>query len=661
MAFYQVPAPSLLELTSAGATLHLLEPFGYSSDERLLLVRATYTELGSSDLRYAFYVFDLTSQTYVANINGLLAGDANPDSIDVSDAVIIGSQSDWTVYAKVQSLGDTVAVLQSVDHSGAKVGDVVASAVGAPYLVEVTDFKVSDDGRYLVVETRDEQLASDAIPDTNDQTEDVYLIDTQTRSVVRVSLAGGAEVQDPVYLQDLNVKADGTIEIVLLTAASLVNPNVDANSSDLNGPFGSRDDVYLWTIATNASGWYGQASTELISLDITGVASGYVNTDYGNSVITDKGVLFSSTSTELVSADGNSAADVFVNTGSAVQRLTELLGEEYASGAVLLAANEAGTRVAVLTDTPEFGGVEGLHQIVLIDTLEQTAVVVSSDGNLADNVVINGVLSDSGSTLAFTSLATNLVPEDPVATSGSLYINQMAVPLDGQIYHWSKHALMPEVTVNLNSVLSSGDIDLLVSTQTDADGVFSLSALTTSGVSLNPTLTIGSSDTRGVITSADAFAALKLAVGINPNPDPDGDGPLSAIEISPYQFIAADVNQDGRVTSADAFAILKMAVGLSSALPPEWLFVPQAQTFWQPDDQGGGSYTLDRTNVNWEEGILLDGGVPDDLDFVAVLLGDVNGSWSPPETATILPDDYFRQLELDGYGPAGKWLIQPIP
>ena len=661
MAFYQVPAPDLSELTSAGATLHLLEPYGYSPDERLLLVRATYTELGSSDLRYAFYVFDLTTQTYVANINSLLAGSANPDSIDVSDAVIIGSQNDWTVYAKVQLLGDTVSVLQSVNHVGATVGDVVASAVGAPYVVEVTDFKVSDDGRYLVVETRDEQLASDAIPDTNDQTEDVYLIDTQTQSVLRVSLAGGAEVQDPVYLQDLHVKADGTIEIALVTAASLVNPTMDVNSTDLNGPLGSRDDVYLWSIASNASGWYGQATTELMSLDITGVASGYVNTDYGDSVITDTGVLFSSTSTELVNADGNSATDVFVNTGSAVQRLSELVGEEYASGAVLLAANEAGTRVAVLTDTPEFGGVEGLHQIVLIDTVEQTAVVVSSDGNVADNVVINGMLSDSGSTLAFTSLATNLVPEDPVATSGSLYINQMAVPLDGQIYHWSKHALMPDVTVNLNAVLSSGDIDLLASTQTDAEGGFNLSALGVSDVSLNPSLAFDASQTRSFINSSDALAALKIAVGLNPNPDPDGAGPLTAPDVSPYQFIAADVNQDGRVTSADALAILKMAVGLSSALPPQWLFVPQAQTFWQPDDQGGGSYTLDRTNVNWEEGILLDGVVPDDLDFVAVLLGDVNGSWSPPDTATILPDDYFRQLELDGYGPAGKWLIQPIP
>ncbi|MDG0978451.1 MAG: hypothetical protein P8O79_01875 [Halieaceae bacterium] len=661
MAFYQVPAPDLLELTSAGATLHLLEPYGYSSDERLLLVRATYTELGSADLRYAFYVFDLTSQTYVASVNSLLAGNANPDSIDVSDAVIIGSQSDWTVYAKVQSLGDTASVLQSVSHAGTTVGDVVAAAVNAPYLVEVADFKISDDGRYLVVETRDEQLASDAIPDTNDQTEDVYLIDTQTQSVLRVSLAGGAEVQDPVYLQDLNVKADGTIEIALLTAASLVNPNLDANSTDLNGPIGSRDDAYLWTISGDASGWYGDPSIALVSIDITGVASGYVNTDYGNTVITEEGVLFSSASTELANADGNSASDVFVNTGNSVQRLTELLGDEYASGAVLLAANEAGTRIAVLTDSPEFGGVEGLNQIVLIDTLEESAVVVSSDGSLADNVVINGVLSNSGSTLAFTSLATNLVPEDPVATSGSLYINQMAVPLDGQIYHWSKHALMTDVTVNLNAVLSSGDIDLLVSTQTDSEGGFNLSALGVNDVSLNPSLAFDTSKTRSFINSSDALAALKIAVGLNPNPDPDGAGPLTAPDVSPYQFIAADVNQDGRVTSADALAILKMAVGLSSALPPEWLFVPQAQTFWQPDDQGGGSYTLDRSSVNWDEGILLDGVVPDDLDFVAVLLGDVNGSWSPPETATILPDDYFRQLELDGYGPAGKWAIQPIP
>ena len=659
MTFYQVPAPDLSGLTSAGATLHLLEPFGYSNDDRLLLVRATYTELGASDLRYAFFVFDLESQDFIANINVMLSGDANVDAIDVVDAAIIGDQNSWTVIARVETLGETNSVLQSVASNGSIVSDVTSSNLGLSIQVEVTNFKISGDGRYIAIETRGEQLASDLIPDTNDQTEDVYLIDTQTKSVLRVSLAGGAEVQDPVYLQDLKVASDGLIQISLLTAAALVNPNIDSNSLNLNSPLGSRDDTYLWSVASDESGWTGVPAIDLVSKDITGSASGYVTDDYGPSVITDLGVMYSSDAPELIGSDGNSAVDVFLNDGFSTVRLTEISGEEFNSGGTLLSASESGESLVVLTDSDEFGGVEGLSQIVLINTLDGTAEVVSSNGNQANNIAINGLLSHSGYTLAFTSLASNLVSDASVTTSGDLFINQSAIPLDGKIYHWSNHALLSGVTIDVTQVLSSGDIDIFATSQTGLIGDYGLTVPFLNQVTLAPSLAFDPSDRRSAITSADALAALKIAVGLNPNADPDGAGPLNAAEVSPYQYIASDVNKDGRITSADALATLKMAVGLSSALQPEWLFVAQGQTFWL--DDGTDGYTLDSNNVDWQLGLLLDGAAPDDLDFVAVLLGDVNGSWQAPNDATILPDDYFRQLEQDGYGPAGKWDVVPIP
>ena len=48
----------------------------------------------------------------------------------------------------------------------------------------------------------------------------------------------------------------------------------------------------------------------------------------------------------------------------------------------------------------------------------------------------------------------------------------------------------------------------------------------------------------------------------------DGTDPNQALKVSPYQVIAADVNQDGKVSSIDAFTILKMAVGRTDAPPP---------------------------------------------------------------------------------------------
>ncbi len=155
-----------------------------------------------------------------------------------------------------------------------------------------------------------------------------------------------------------------------------------------------------------------------------------------------------------------------------------------------------------------------------------------------------------------------------------------------------------------------------------------------------------------MISSADALAALKLSVGINPNADPDGEGPLEAPPVSPYQFLAADVNGDGRVSSADALAILKMAVKRTDAPAREWLFVPETRDFWDEGALGGkGAFTTARESVkdasgtdsgmlpvdiNWEAG--------EDVNLVAVLKGDVDGSWVAPAGSQALPDSYFHAL-----------------
>jgi hypothetical protein len=139
------------------------------------------------------------------------------------------------------------------------------------------------------------------------------------------------------------------------------------------------------------------------------------------------------------------------------------------------------------------------------------------------------------------------------------------------------------------------------------------------------------------ISSADALAALKMAVGRNPNGDAAG-----TIAASPYQFIAADVNGDGRVSSADALAILKMAVRRSDALPREWLFVREDEDFWNETTH---AYTTTRTSVAWDNE-PYDVTSPTKLtqNFVAVLKGDVNGSWVAPAGSEKLADSYFTDL-----------------
>jgi PKD repeat protein len=109
------------------------------------------------------------------------------------------------------------------------------------------------------------------------------------------------------------------------------------------------------------------------------------------------------------------------------------------------------------------------------------------------------------------------------------------------------------------------------------------------------------------ITSADALAALKIAVGLNPN---------SSGEVSPYQFIAADINNDGRVTSADALAILKVAVGLESLPDMAWVFM----------DSSADTSTITKSSVpviTNSVGVTLP--VANDASYIGIMKGNVNG------------------------------------
>ena len=162
-------------------------------------------------------------------------------------------------------------------------------------------------------------------------------------------------------------------------------------------------------------------------------------------------------------------------------------------------------------------------------------------------------------------------------------------------------------------------------------------------------------DTGNAITSADALAALRIAVGLNPNPDPDGAGPQSALRVSPYQFMAADANIDGKVSSADALAILRMAVKLPTALPKEWFFVEESRDFW---NEATNSYTLTRAASSWNRTIEVDVDFDTTLNLVGILKGDVNGSWSAPAGSTdldVLDPNYFVELAALLGVPTDQW------
>jgi cyclophilin family peptidyl-prolyl cis-trans isomerase/Ca2+-binding RTX toxin-like protein len=336
------------------------------------------------------------------------------------------------------------------------------------------------------------------------------------------------------------------------------------------------------------------------------------------------------------------AIDAVAPTVSVYSHKTQLKPGQTAS--IVFSLSEASHDFS-LDDITVSGGV--LSSLAGFGTSYMATFTPTAGAAAASVRVASGMFTDiAGNANADGSDANNLV---------SLAIDA-SVPtfsgVQGVAYHWKTHAALSDVRVSATrtSELSSGES--AVFDNTGPDGVFELQLGQADTHRFTPTRALTAGETGSAISAADALAALKLSVGLNPNTDPDGAGPLTAPPVSPYQFLAADVNGDGRVSAADALAILKMAVKRTDAPAREWLFVPEGQDFWNETAAGGqGAFTTTRTSVKDVSGTsagLLPADLAwtagKDLNLVAVLKGDVNGSWSAPTGTQALPDAYFHAL-----------------
>ena len=296
--------------------------------------------------------------------------------------------------------------------------------------------------------------------------------------------------------------------------------------------------------------------------------------------------------------------------------------------------------------------------MVKYDRENKLSEVISKNGNIADDWVTSGNLSASGYSRAFTSSALNLTDNAPETTAGDLFLSiSDYLPLIGQVYHWKSHALMQGVSLTLSKRGDQNPDILTVIDENiaDAAGGFNFISDVAGVKNISADKPVTDDDLNRVITSADALAALKIAVGLNPNSDDE-------FPVSPYQFISADVNQDQKVNSADALQILKMAVGLSDAIAPDWLFVNESALFWDYEaNNGEGEFVVSKNNVAWEAtGIDVYGAPDSDPNFIAMLLGDVNGSWKPQDEENNLPPSYFVELDADKIGPEFQWFSEFI-
>jgi hypothetical protein len=376
-------------------------------------------------------VYDLADEKYIANLNDLLGPSANVTQ--VRDAYIIGNRASWEVVANVDILNSNAQVLKSYSSNGAITHNLItAEATDLAHLtpsseIEVESFQLTDDGRYLAVQTSSNLLASDASDDVN-QSSDIYLIDRENGSVSRVSFQGGIGKDDAVYLADITVQGS-QVKVAFVTDQYFSTKDRNSLDLDRNGSIESRNDLYLATSEIGADGTLLEFTFELLSVDGDGFAAGFVNKDSDSlPQITERGVYFSSGSFSLITGDNNDSTDVFISTDTGIQ-LIQLSGiNELISGADFVGASQSGRTVYLKTSSPELSGSPDVDQIAKVSLTDSSYEVVSNNNVQADNIVINGSVAPMGGSLAFTSLASNLVSSDH--TLGSEYDLYLYVDAD---------------------------------------------------------------------------------------------------------------------------------------------------------------------------------------------------------------------------------------
>jgi len=182
---------------------------------------------------------------------------------------------------------------------------------------------------------------------------------------------------------------------------------------------------------------------------------------------------------------------------------------------------------------------------------------------------------------------------------------------------------VPNATVNISNAANG-------STSTAADGSFSFAGLASTGTSVTPAKT---GDVNGAITAIDAVVVLKAVTG--------------SLGLTADQFLSADTSGNGTLSAIDASLLLQYVVGAISSLPAathcgsEWLFHPVPAS-------AQNQQTILPVMASCQSGAItyspLSGSAVSQ-DFNAILLGDVNASWTP-EAAAPLSTKPAAHIEL---------------
>jgi hypothetical protein len=162
-----------------------------------------------------------------------------------------------------------------------------------------------------------------------------------------------------------------------------------------------------------------------------------------------------------------------------------------------------------------------------------------------------------------------------------------------------------------------------LTTQTDEDGNYSTAAIPFS--STTQVCAEKDDNPQNGVSTYDLVLLSKHILGIEP---------LN----SPYKRIAADINRSGSITNFDIVECRKLILGIYNAFPnsPSWRFIDKSYVFPNPNNPFQSSAPAC---------INLFTTFPSTADFVAIKVGDLNGSVVP--NVQNVPDDRDGNYWID--------------
>jgi hypothetical protein len=285
---------------------------------------------------------------------------------------------------------------------------VNVSSTGQQVYADNGDYSISADGRFVAFSS----WATDLVPDDTNFADDVFVHDRQTGETTRVNLSSTGQQADAEYHNDSyapSISADGRF-VTFSSAATNLVPN------DTNLAY----DIFVRDRQTG--------ETTRVNLSSTGQQANNQSLFYTSISADGRFVTFSSSATNLVPDDTNDKVDVFVHdrqTGQTTRVNVSSIGQQADADSYDYSIGDYGRFVAISADgyfvtfssyatnlVPD--DTNGMVDVFVHDrqTGQTTRVNVSSTGQQADYQSDASSISADGRFVAFSSWATNLVPDD---------------------------------------------------------------------------------------------------------------------------------------------------------------------------------------------------------------------------------------------------------